>query len=316
MVLAQLERPTGKPLRRIGFRLALVINLLVTLGVGIGTAPLVGGAFGSNSLKGIDFGSTPIWRPFTPFDEENVTRTDQPVPDGCSGVWVTLIGRGGDGSTSNGGYGGGGGAYVARTFIPRSSLGATYTVARTPFVSQTNRGAALFTSGSLNIEAANGLPGSGIASPSRYGEGGAVSATGVTPAAGSGPGGQGGSTGSAGSNAVGGGGGGGGASTSSFGAISGGKGGNSTTSGGGTGSSGASGNGNASNGGNGTLSPGRPGGGGGGAGTLNNFGFQQSGNAGDGGDWGAGGGGRGSGTGGTTGSEGDGGLAYTLLEWE
>lgn len=307
-----LSRP-AKTRRHIGFRLALVINLLVTLGVGIGTAPFIGGAFGSNSLKGMDFGSTPIWRPFTPFNEENVTRTNQPVPEGSSGVWVTLIGQGGNGSSSNGGKGGGGGAYVARTFIPASSLEATYTVERTPNPDIGTAGWARFSSGAVSLAAGNGLHG---AATKTYGTGGLVTAVGVSAAAGSGPGGDGGDQGSAGSNAVGGGGGGGGASTSGFGAVSGGKGGSSTTSGGGAGSSGASGSSNASNGSNGTLSPGRPGGGGGGAGTNNNFGFQQSGNAGDGGRWGAGGGGRGSGTGGTTGTQGTGGLAYTLLEWE
>ncbi|WNM64844.1 hypothetical protein SEA_ALPINESIX_24 [Mycobacterium phage AlpineSix] len=79
-----------------------------------------------------------VWPTFEPFTLENVNLTDEPVPAGASGCWVTLGGAGGGGGSgrrSNSGYrygggGGGGGAFIERVWIPRASLGSTYTITR------------------------------------------------------------------------------------------------------------------------------------------------------------------------------------------
>ncbi|MBU8830821.1 serine hydrolase domain-containing protein [Mycolicibacterium goodii] len=74
---------------------------------------------------------------FEPFIEENVNRTDAPVPDGATGAWVTLGGAGGgggkgatggEGTIRYGGNGGGGGAKIHRTWVPRELMGTTYSV--------------------------------------------------------------------------------------------------------------------------------------------------------------------------------------------
>ena len=89
------------------------------------------------ALQGIPsaeaFGSIEVVQ-FTAFNEENIARTNQPVPQGTDGCWVTLIGGGGTGGPGGGlntwgGRGGGGGAKIARYFIPRDLLGDTYSVA-------------------------------------------------------------------------------------------------------------------------------------------------------------------------------------------
>ncbi|MCP3811689.1 hypothetical protein NLX62_05015, partial [Mycobacteriaceae bacterium Msp059] len=77
-----------------------------------------------------------VWPTWTPFNEENINRTNQPVPVGASGCWVTLVGGGNGGysgvlaavSTGAGGRGGGGGAKIFRIWIPVTSLGPTYSV--------------------------------------------------------------------------------------------------------------------------------------------------------------------------------------------
>lgn len=68
------------------------------------------------------------------YNEENLDLLSQPVPE-STGCWVTLVGGGGGGGAGGesnsdlGGQGGGGGARL-RVFIPRASLGDTYTVMR------------------------------------------------------------------------------------------------------------------------------------------------------------------------------------------
>jgi hypothetical protein len=116
---------------------------------------------------------------FTPFTEENLPRSGQLLPTGSrfKGVWVTLIGTGGGGSGGEtaagaksyaGGSGGGGGALVPRVFIPRASLGSTYTVAvpssggaGSVATSQPGTSGAdtTFVSGSTNIVAGGGKAG-------------------------------------------------------------------------------------------------------------------------------------------------------------
>ena len=114
--------------------------------------------------------------PFDPFTEENVTRTNQPVPLGAGQLEIWLIGKGGkggsgQGSTSgarNGGGGAGAGARVLAT-IPASSLGPTYSVTR----GTANGAASTFSSGSIVLTANGG--GVGISGPS--GGGGGVGGT-------------------------------------------------------------------------------------------------------------------------------------------
>lgn len=97
---------------------------------------------------------------FQPFNEVNVAKTNASVPDGCTGVWVTLIGAGGPGGTGTisyncaGGAGGGGGGRVNRIWIPVASLASTYSVSF-----GVNGTDTVFTSGSLVLTAHGGTAG-------------------------------------------------------------------------------------------------------------------------------------------------------------
>lgn len=347
MVLATLEPRKGPaPRRHIGFRLAVVINLLVTLGVGIGPAPLIGGAFGTHALLGIDIASTPIWRAFTPFTEENKNYTNRPTPEGISRVCVTLVGGGGSGGAGvanltqarGGGGGGGGGAYIPRICIPAELLGSTYTVTTgvggAAVIAASNTGtiyhgiagsASRFTSGSISLVAPGGGRGpgggtasvqdapaivtptlTGISGPSYPGGAGTDSGAAISPNGDSPPG-----------NTNGTGGGGMGGSIDSTGVLygSGGR--------GGSGKAGAGGAGGARSG-NTSTSPGKPGvdwngsgtvlpgSGGGGAGVRSGYGSSPGGEGG----YPGGGGGGSSGTNGAASYSGAGGAGHTLLEWE
>ena len=92
---------------------------------------------------------------FKPFNEENTNRTSQAIPSGASGCWVTLIGPGGIGGQGlsginySGGSGGGGGARINRVWIPRTSLGSTYSV--TQGVGAISPVASVFTSGGITL---------------------------------------------------------------------------------------------------------------------------------------------------------------------
>ncbi|AIM50148.1 hypothetical protein PBI_BUZZLYSEYEAR_26 [Mycobacterium phage BuzzLyseyear] len=145
-----------------------------------------------------------LWPTFTPFTLENVNLTDEPVPAGASGCWVTLIGGGGSGGTGrrigagnnrSGGGGGGGGAKVSRVWVPVSSMGSTYTVVRglggaaVTDVGSTSAngkpgnagGSSLFSSGSVQLTAGGGGAGGGGGSTSgSAGSGGTASAIGVS----------------------------------------------------------------------------------------------------------------------------------------
>jgi hypothetical protein len=119
------------------------------------------------------------------YSETNTVRTNQPVPTGCSGCYVTLIGGGGAGGqgqpASNGAGGGGGGGRVNRTFVPVASLGATYSTG--VGVGGGSAGvagsASTFSSGGVSLSAGGGGGGVG-GGGTAGGGGGACSATGVT----------------------------------------------------------------------------------------------------------------------------------------
>ncbi|QGH77843.1 minor tail protein [Mycobacterium phage Kenuha5] len=146
---------------------------------------------------------------FEPFVEENVNRTNAPVPVGTTGAWVTLGGAGGGGGSgrrSNSGYrygggGGGGGAYVDRVWVPVELMGSTYSTtrglggpggARASSSSDgrdgTPGGASTFSSGSVSLSAGGGQAGKKGTNSSGSGDGGSggaaiisgVSATGYT----------------------------------------------------------------------------------------------------------------------------------------
>ncbi len=119
-------------------------------------------------------GASMAWRTMTarlsykPFDYENVNLNDQPVPNDVAGCYLTLIGGGGGGggasggafSARGGGGGGGGGGTVQRSFIPKSKLGATYTLTLgSGGASTTDGGDTVFTSGSVTITASGGKGG-------------------------------------------------------------------------------------------------------------------------------------------------------------
>ncbi|WP_161552073.1 glycine-rich domain-containing protein [Mycobacterium xenopi] len=117
---------------------------------------------------------------FTPFAEENINRTNQPVPFGCSGCWVTLIGGGASGNQANvtaGQQGGPGGGRLNRVFIPAASLGSTYSVTRGlgATTARTSGGDSMFTSGSVALTAQGGQY------PNAFSQaGGSWSATGIS----------------------------------------------------------------------------------------------------------------------------------------
>ncbi|MDV7194600.1 glycine-rich domain-containing protein [Mycolicibacterium fortuitum] len=259
-------------------------------------------------------------RKFEAFSEENVNRTNQPVPDGVAGCWVTLGGGsgGGGGGQKNtpaayGGGGGGGGAKIFRTWIPVSLLGPTYSVTRgtygLPGVGGTtgnggtggNGGASTFTSGSVSMSAGGGAGGTGGSTSATVpgGAGGTASVSGTTATTAAGTaGGSGGSSASAGVNNTAGGGAGGGGGGTSSGSVSPGKGGDSIAA---AGTAAAAANQAGAN----------PAAGGGGG---NSAGIAAGRNGGD----GCGAGGGGGGAGGTSfgGDGGDGGRGYTLIEWK
>ncbi|AGM12768.1 minor tail protein [Mycobacterium phage Dumbo] len=141
---------------------------------------------------------------FIPFTDVNIEHTDEPVPAGTTGAWVTLGGAGGGGGSgrrSNSGYrygggGGGGGAYVNRIFVPVELMGSTYSVTRGSGGSGgakvltsgdgrggANGGASVFSSGSVVITANGGGHGSGGTNSSSSGTrglGGTATAVGIT----------------------------------------------------------------------------------------------------------------------------------------
>jgi hypothetical protein len=220
---------------------------------------------------------------FVPFNETNTARTNQPIPLGTRGCYVTLIGAGGTGSGGGGG-GGGGGAGIARTFVPVANLGATYSVgvATSPTANST------FTSGSVSFTAGGG----GNTFSTAAGAAGTASYSGPVVPAAMGTGGVGG--------------------TAPSGAGVGGNGGAATTIGGGGGGAGghhaALGNNNGGSGGGGVG-----GGGAGGGGGLGNWaGSGANGVAGTAPGGGGGGGGDGSSGAGNAAAGANG---YTLVEW-
>ena len=254
---------------------------------------------------------------WTPYNEENVAVTGGTVPSGASGCYVTIIGGGGGGGKANakstspytdyGGGGGGGGGKVARVWIPKASLGATYTVevggGGAGGFTPANGTRSYFTSGSVTLTANGGTKGANATTSAAgsAGGGGTASASGVTATTYNGASGSNGSSGtaiagSASANAgAGGGGGGGGTNTLYF-----------------SGGAGGSANGGAIAGG--TANGGTPsdaaagiGGAGGGGGGTNGNGL-----GGNGGKYGGGAGGGGHGT---TGRGGTGGAGYTKVEW-
>lgn len=119
----------------------------------------------------IEFGELTAEGGYRPFTVENTNKTAEPVPVGTNGCWVTLIGAGAAGSntTDGGGWagatrGGGGGARVDRIWIPRSSLGDTYTVTRGLGAARGSNGngtASVFSSGGVNLTAGGGTAGVG-----------------------------------------------------------------------------------------------------------------------------------------------------------
>jgi hypothetical protein len=267
--------------------------------------------------------------PAVPFSEENVTRLNMAVPAGVAGAWVTLLGGGAgagvgffSGAADRGGAGGGGGgAYVGRVWIPRSFLGANYTVTQGPVATAGQAGsAATFVSGSVSLSAGGGSPG-GDGTGTTAGAGGAggtatVSGLGATTdSGGAGSAGglpAGGSATSAADWLTGGGPGGGGSGGWSGGASIGvsGNGGSSATA---TGGAGRATNGGVGGAGGNAAAGNAGGGGGGGNNASGSFNGQ---NGGAGGSYGAGGGGASpSNNAAVVGVGGSGGPGYNLVEW-
>jgi hypothetical protein len=264
------------------------------------------------------------FRSFVPFNELNTARTNQPVPQGAAGAYITLVGGGGSGGNgygaafSAGGGGGGGGAVIGRSFIPASSLGSTYSVTvGSAGSSGTNGGSSTFTSGSVSLTAGGGGAGGGGSTTIGGGGGaaGTASVSGATVSSANGAAGGSGSFTGAGSpgtnNTTGGapGGGGGAFRTNVGGTFAGGAGGSTGYASGGAAGTGGSPGTAAGTGA--SLSAGLPGGAGGGGGsTSGGFGGEAGGT---GGTYGAGGGAAGAGDSVVVGSSGA--VGYALVEW-
>lgn len=271
---------------------------------------------------------------FNPNSYENTNFTNQAVPAGVAGCYVTLTGGGGAGGggatrggtgTGNGGGGGGGGANVTKVWVPVASLGSTFSLTRGGGGGGVGQGttgtagtASSFSSGSLTVSA-NGGGGGLSASTPTGGTGGTYTIPGglAYETASNGMNGGAGSTTQAGGSAgnssttnAGAGGGGGGSNKTN--AYVGGVGGDSTTQPGGAGgpaNSGAGGNATDS-----ALGFGGAGGGGGGGGQGFGGDGRNGGTAGQAGGGGGGGGGK-EGTTGTAGTSGAGAAGYTYIEW-
>ncbi|QAY05738.1 hypothetical protein SEA_FUSHIGI_36 [Mycobacterium phage Fushigi] len=103
------------------------------------------GVFVGDAAAKVYVGAMKIWPPvpdFTPFtisseDPGYEDLIDEPVPEGASGCWVTLVGGGGGGGAGyqsfddtyrRGGGGGAGGAKIPRVWVPREAMGSSYSV--------------------------------------------------------------------------------------------------------------------------------------------------------------------------------------------
>lgn len=118
--------------------------------------------------------NTLLWTAFDPITYINTSFVDAPVPELLSeGFYVTLIGGGAKGGTGDrgggtgglgtarGGGGGGGGARIDRIFIPKESLGSTFSLAwgLGATVAATAGTNSIFTSGDISLTAGGGQPG-------------------------------------------------------------------------------------------------------------------------------------------------------------
>lgn len=291
----------------------------ITGTVGDGGSPGQGGVSQGITVPDAGAGSRGVlylyfFRQQVPFSVSSAS--NDPVPAGAAGCWVTLIGRGGHGGRGYqatfgdriGGAGGGGGAHIPRTFIPIAYLGQTYSLS-----------GGYFTSGNVTLYAYGGLDGEDGSNSGfpQGGAGGTAYAAGVDVDKYNGTdGGNGGFYGSRGkdgsppSNSGATGGGGGGGANSLGGIGNGGNGGRmGTTAPGGT--RGDLGTANGDGGDGVSLGPGKPGTGGGGGSVETNY---RSGAGGDGGYNGGGGGGSSAGNIDVE-DPGIGGSSYSLVEW-
>ncbi|QRI44857.1 hypothetical protein SEA_RUBEUS_36 [Mycobacterium phage Rubeus] len=149
----------------------------------VGGLDVVGVFVGGAAAK-VYVGAMKIWPPvpdFTPFtisseDPGYTDIYDEPVPEGASGAWVTLVG------------GGGGGGARVRVWVPIEAMGPTYSVTRgirgnagASAATGSNRydgnagtagTASTFSSGSVYLTALGGSPGSGGTTTSTSGAGG------------------------------------------------------------------------------------------------------------------------------------------------
>lgn len=292
-------------------------------GISVGASDISKLAAGETEATKVSLGPIDVWTAFTPIIENNVARTNYPVPYGATGAWVTLQaagGAGGEGATGlwTANSGGGGGGRIERTWVPVSEMGATYSVVQGKG-GKGDGGDSVFSSGGVNLTAKGGKKGSSGAttvgsSPFTIpgGAGGTYSVTGMSgvrvyPGS---PGGDATNTvtnpGASNANNAGAGGGAGGPYSSDTGQTPGGAGGSSTTVTGGAGGTDSVKPGVKPD--NATI-PNGGAGGGGGAGAW----FAAGGTGGDGGRFGGGGGGAGCGN--TVATAGKGGDGFTRIEW-
>ena len=90
------------------------------------------------SINSEAFGDTTAENAFTPITYDNIAKTNESVPEGTSGCYVTLIGAGGGGgggscshSAARAGGGGGGGGAIIPKFIDVSLLdGNTWSISK------------------------------------------------------------------------------------------------------------------------------------------------------------------------------------------
>lgn len=130
----------------------------------IGDTALADAFAGTSDVSAIYLGSDKVWPVIEfPYTIINADVTGAAIPDGATGAWVELWGKGANGTNGtresstqssgegNGGKGGGGGGHVDEIFIYREDMGSTWDLIFSSGVSR-------FASGSINL-IANGASG-------------------------------------------------------------------------------------------------------------------------------------------------------------
>ena len=116
------------------------------------------------AIAAIEASMQPAGMAMVSFPDENIDYVDQPVPEGVSGAWVTLVGGGAGGlhgvSAINYTRDGGGGGAMMRVFVPIEDFGETYSITRGLGGAGQHSGLpSVFTTGDVSLSAGGGVTG-------------------------------------------------------------------------------------------------------------------------------------------------------------